>query len=50
MYDYYLYIYIRLLPIHLYTTTAYCIWSVLQSLSPISISVFSFQQDVVKET
>jgi len=30
--------------------TAYCIWSVIQSQSPISISLVFFQRNVVKET
>ena len=32
------------------TYTAYCIWCVIQSQSPISISLVSFQRNVVKET
>ena len=31
------------------TCTAYCIWSVIQSQSPISISLVSFQRNVAKE-
>jgi len=30
--------------------TAYCIWSVIESQSPISISLVSFQRTVAKET
>jgi len=35
---------------YLWTCTAYCIWSVIHSQSPISISSVSFQQNVANET
>ena len=31
-------------------STAYCMWSVIKSQSPISISLVSFQRNVAKET